>query len=137
MRHPLVSLATIALATLALSFLSAPAHAQSFWSVTDSMFDDLLAETFACSTLGFDETPYDYSRCGLINDNMVDVNKRIVTRHMNAIGLTDTIPWMPTRDSGLTYHMVGFSGSRSALGYNIIYTEVSGDMSMVWVTANR
>jgi hypothetical protein len=133
MRHPLVRTLFVA---LALAF-GALAHAQSFSSVTDAMFDDLYADTFDCGELGFDERPYAFSRCGFINDNMVDVNKRIVVRHMEGIGLRETSPWSSTRDGNTRYHLIRFEAGSGPLYYSIIYTEINSNSSFVWVTAVR
>lgn len=123
-----------ALAVLVGTFFLA-ARAQSFTAFSGPLFSDLAATTLSCSALGLEEVRYDYSRCGVIDDNLVSLNKQIIDRHVRQAGFVVLLPWQRQSLTGTWNHQLGFANFSSGLTYVINYVELSPNRSLVWLTA--
>jgi hypothetical protein len=124
---------TIALALLTLT------HAQTFQTFTTGLFSGLEATELECTTMGVNARDFDFSRCGAIFDNLINVNKRIIERRFSNAGYAMLIPWSTDREEGINQHKAGFApltGSGGLL-YIVVYYEEGGNVSLIWVVANR
>ena len=121
------------LATTVLVLASVGA-ANGFDAFANTLFSDIHAEATECATYGIDVSEFDFSRCGLIGDNMVDLNKQIVEFAALWHDLAVTIPWRTTVNNGVTWHMVGHRNG--SLVFTVAYIEMGGS-SFLAVTASR
>lgn len=125
-------LTTILLAVVALGF----AQAQNTAVFAQNLFRSLEAEAVSCSALGFDERDYDFNQCGFISDNLVDVNKRIVERHVREAGLVVVLPWKQDWAGGFRTHTLGFGNMTTMATYVLNYVEIGTNQSFVWLVMN-
>lgn len=120
---------TILTTALLLSF----AFGQSAATFTNAMFDDLWADTVSCTAYGLDERPYDFSRCGTIDDNAVAANKSIIERHVRQAGFVIMIPWKVEWAGSLKNNQLGFGNANTGAAYVVNYLEMGPSNSFVWV----
>lgn len=121
------------LATLVLVLASVGA-ANGFDAFADTLFTDIHAEATECAAYGIDVTAFDFGRCGLIGDNMVDLNRQIVEFAALWHDLVVTVPWSTRVNNGVAWHMIGYRNS--SLVFTVAYVEMGGS-SFVAVTASR